>query len=74
MRFEQLDRGWTRQDNHESVHCAGKGDNSPVFAGPYTHECGWCWLGYGHTQAEHDGLPYPPPVAHRPRDWEVGLP
>lgn len=45
--------GWVRGDT--GIHLAGRDDTSPRHrATDYDQACGWCWLGYPHTDNAHD--------------------
>jgi hypothetical protein len=56
-----VDRGWVRADilttsdgrtDRQDVHATGRNDLSNAHSG-YHPECGWCWLGYPHTEQAH---------------------
>jgi hypothetical protein len=66
--FRRLPRdpGWVRYDRHqtadgpitETVHVTDGHDVSPTHSysmtlGGYNANCGWCWLGYPHSEAAH---------------------
>ncbi|MGI6797687.1 hypothetical protein [Gordonia sihwensis] len=41
-----------RESAPETVHAASLDDTSNTHSG-YTSACGWCYLGYSHTENEH---------------------
>jgi hypothetical protein len=64
--FRRLPRdpGWVRYDPYETqhdgtvlitVHVAHGQDKSPRWdtLNHYEPTCGWCWLGYTHSEAAH---------------------
>lgn len=64
---QRTESGWTRVDQWEAsedgggmtaadlFHCTGRDDDTPRhdIGRGYVSTCSWCWLGYGHTEAEH---------------------
>ena len=52
---------WKRKDSSQfgvdSLFCAGKEDNSPLYRtwepGKYNAGCACCWLGFPHTEKAH---------------------
>jgi hypothetical protein len=65
--FRKLPRdpGWVRYDPiqtahdgivRETVHVLDGQDTSPTWncVTNYDPKCGWCWLGYCHSTAEHE--------------------
>jgi hypothetical protein len=38
----------------DTLWAAGVHDRTPQYLGYAPERCSWCWLGYGHTVAEHD--------------------
>lgn len=65
--FHRADHSWYRMDPctvTEPHDCDGPsrtwvtGSNDhtpyhPTYPTGYNPKCGWCWLGYGHSEASH---------------------
>lgn len=44
---------YLRWDGTGIVHVRNLTDTTPVQVGGYNSHCGWCYLGYPHSEAEH---------------------
>lgn len=57
------DWGWTREEQGRRLdgapafcHVTDSNDESPIhhtYPTGYDSRCGWCWLGYTHSEFEH---------------------
>lgn len=54
--IRRVGASWVRYDDDGPVHAAHGDDRSPVhttYPTGYDERCGWCWLGYAHTDDGH---------------------
>jgi hypothetical protein len=50
------ERGVIREQPGGNVHVVGPDDTSPIhhiYPDGYDSTCGWCWLGYTHSERAH---------------------
>lgn len=57
---ERRDRGWIRKDTYlptggtDSVLIVDGKDLTPIYRGRHDERCSCCWLGYAHSEDQHN--------------------